>query len=62
MVIVNEERNSYELVDLSRLCNEKRMTCADYSSPEQAQQAFNAKLPGTKYLDADGDRQNILMI
>ena len=32
-----------------------RKTCSDYPSSEAAQNAFEQNLPGTQYLDADGD-------
>lgn len=50
-----DEQN--QLIDLTNVCgsNELRKTCQDYQSKEEAQAAFNNKLPGTEYLDGDGD-------
>jgi hypothetical protein len=45
-------------LDLSEIvCGIKppRKTCADYATGEEAQQAFDAQLSGTQYLDGDGD-------
>ena len=50
--MVDEKQN---LIDLIHLCGENRKTCQDYQTQEEAQAAFNNKLPGTEYLDGDKD-------
>ncbi len=41
--------------DLSYLCGDQRKYCSDFKTQQEAQAAFDSKMPGTQYLDGDND-------